>query len=61
MRIVVVPDQASWVRALAGKPCLLVRNLSQEMHYSPNTWEVLVDGRLLLVHRLDLGSVDEAG
>jgi len=61
MRIVNVPDQAPWVRALAGKPCLVVRDLTQEMHFMSNTWEVLVDGRLLFVHRLDLGSVDEGG
>ena len=60
MRIIEVPDQAHWVRMNAGKVCLLIRNLGKS-DGSPNMWEVLIEGRIMNVHKLDLGKIDETG
>ena len=63
MRIIKAKDQAPWVRAEEGKLCLLIRNLGEAdgVLSSPNIWEVLVDGRVMSVHKLDLRKIDEAG
>jgi len=60
MRIIEAPDQAPWVRRDAGKVCLLIRNLGKS-DGSPNMWEVLIEGRIMNVHKLDLGRIDETG
>ena len=60
VRIIEAPDQALWVREMAGTICLLVRGL-EKSHGSPFMWEVLIDGRLRNVHKLDLRKVDETG
>jgi archaellum component FlaG (FlaF/FlaG flagellin family) len=61
MRIIHAPDMTPWVRAKVGKTCILIRNLSPDdgVLSSPNIWEVLVDGGILHVHKLDLESVNE--
>jgi hypothetical protein len=62
MRIIEAPDQALWNQfgGMAGKICLLIRNL-EKSDGSPFMWEVLIDGRLRNVHKLDLGKIDETG
>jgi archaellum component FlaG (FlaF/FlaG flagellin family) len=63
MRIIKAKDQTPWVRAEEGKLCLLIRNLGEAdgVLSSPNIWEVLVDGKVMSVHKLDLWKIDEAG
>ena len=60
MRIIQAPDQAHWVRMNAGKVCLLIRNLGKS-DGSPNMWEVLIEGRIMNVHKLDMEKIDETG
>ena len=60
MRIIEVPDQTPWVRREAGKVCLLIRNL-EKSDGSPFMWEVLIEGRVMTVHKLDLWKIDETG
>lgn len=49
-------DQTPWVRRLVGSYCVVVRNLTpaEGVTSSRNIWEVLVDGRVISVHALDL-------
>ena len=58
VRIIEAPAQPLWVREMAGKICLLVRSL-EKSEGSLFMWEVLIDGRLRNVHKLDLGKIDE--
>jgi len=58
MRIIEAPAQAPWVREMAGTICLLVRSL-EKSEGTLFMWEVLIDGRLRNVHKLDLGKIDE--
>jgi hypothetical protein len=44
----------------AGKVCLLIRNLGKS-DGSPYMWEVLIEGRIMNVHKFDLGRIDETG
>ena len=56
MMIVNVPDQPPWIRKLAGKRCIVIRNLTQAdgVTSSPSMWDVLVDDYTIRVHALDL-------
>lgn len=53
------PDQPPWVRSLAGTHCVVIRHLgpADGVISSPNIWEVLVNGRIMDVHALDLEPV----
>lgn len=53
------PDQPPWVRSLAGSRCVVIRHLGPNdgVTSSPNIWEILVDGRIMDVHTLDLEPV----
>jgi len=61
MRIKVAGDQPHWVRMHAGKLCLIIKNLTQEdgVTSTTNAWDVLLEGRILRVHKLDLESIDK--
>lgn len=61
MRIVLVPDQGSWFRVNDGKTCLLIRNLGPEdgVVSSPNMWDVLVEGKVIRLHKLDMEPIHE--
>jgi archaellum component FlaG (FlaF/FlaG flagellin family) len=45
----------------AGKLCLVIKNLTQEdgVTSTTNAWDVLLEGRILRVHKLDLESIDK--
>ena len=62
MRIKHAPDQTPWARWQVGKLCLVVRNLgpADGVVSSPNIWEVIIDGEVMNVHKLDLEPIDEA-
>jgi len=61
MRIKHAPDQTPWTRRKVGKTCLVIRNLGPDdgVVSSPNIWEVLVEGEIMSVHKLDLEPIDE--
>lgn len=61
MRIIKFADQPLYIAELAGSLCVLIRNLGPEdgaLEFS-NSWDVLVNGRVICLHRVDLESVDE--
>lgn len=62
MRIVKVPDQGSWIHVHEGKTCLLIRNLGPEdgVVSSPNMWDVLLEGKVIRIHKLDMEPIHEA-
>jgi hypothetical protein len=51
-----VPDQPRWVAELVGRPCVIVKNLTAAdgVYSSGHMWDILIDGKVLRVHRLDL-------
>ena len=59
MQVCHAPDQPPWTRSLVGKKCIVIRRLTQAdgVTSSPNIWEILVDGVLMDVHKLDLAWV----
>lgn len=61
MRIKHAPDQSAWERSHVGMICLLIRNLGPEdgVVSSPNMWDVLVEGKVIRLHKLDLEKLDE--
>ena len=61
MRVKHAPDQSGWARSHVGMICLLIRNLGPEdgVVSSPNMWDVLVEGKVIRLHKLDLEPVDE--
>lgn len=61
MRIVKVGDQASYITKLEGSLCVLIRNLGSEdgVVISPNIWDVLVEGRVMRIHKLDMEPIHE--
>jgi hypothetical protein len=63
MRIKHATDQTPWARWQVGKLCLVLRNLTpaEGVVSSPNIWEVIIDGALMNIHKLDLEAVDETG
>ena len=62
MRIKWAPDQSAWERSHVGMICLLIRNLGpgDGVVSSPNMWDVLVEGKVIRLHKLDLEVVSEA-
>lgn len=59
MRISSVPDQSSYVQTLRGKLCVVVRHCTAAhgVVSSRNIWDVLVDGKIISLHALDLQAV----
>lgn len=56
MMIVHAPDQPPWIRKLAGKRCIVIKNLTQAdgITSSPSMWDVFVNDCIIRVHALDL-------
>ena len=61
MRIKQAPDQGEWIRSHVGKVCLLIQNTPPiiALSGSPNMWEVLVEGKVIHLHKLDLELINE--
>lgn len=59
MQISSVPDQSLYVQSLRGKLCVVVRHCTAEhgVVSSRNIWDVLVDGKVISLHALDLQTV----
>jgi hypothetical protein len=59
--IKLAPDQTLYVRKLAGKTCVVLKNLTAEdgVFSSRNMWDVLVEGQVVRVHRLDLMRLED--
>lgn len=63
MRIIKVADQPQYITELAGSPCVLIRKLGPEdgAMVSTNMWDVLINGNVMCLHKLDMELLNEAG
>ena len=61
MRIIKVADQPQYITELAGSPCVLIRKLGPEdgAMVSTNMWDVLINGNVMCLHKLDMEPISE--
>lgn len=63
MRIIKAADQPHYIAELAGSPCVLIRKLGPEEGalISTNMWDVLINGNVMCLHKLDMEPLNEVG